>query len=80
MTEKPGVATRLMYQLFVALNRKKVSCWTSYYKQITHVCTLIDASAFVMKFCVFALFPAAAIDWAVPGVHEAFRKGPTGED
>ena len=24
MTEKPGVATRLMYQLFVALNRKKV--------------------------------------------------------
>ena len=25
MTEKPGVATRLMYQLFVALNRKKVS-------------------------------------------------------
>jgi len=24
MTEKPGVATRVMYHLFVALNRKKV--------------------------------------------------------
>ncbi len=25
MTQKPGVATRLMYQVFIALNRKAVS-------------------------------------------------------
>ena len=35
MTERQGVATRLMYQLFVALNRKKVGC--KYHDTTTNV-------------------------------------------
>ena len=57
MTEKPGVATRLMYQLFVALNRKKVREKDKILKCQKQYIICIDEDVLPCTYIVFYLQP-----------------------
>ena len=67
MNERPGSAMRLLYQLFVALNRMKVNTPLPLY-----IATLISSS-------VWDSFTEAATEWTVSGIHTKSGKSKTGE-